>query len=200
MTKKYFFSLLRTLCLLTLFFLYCVSAFSQEIELQISRNEILNPKSKNELWLHIINHGSLGIRVFSFPNSAQMVYFLIDSHGKSVPFPRFAPPDRSHFVSNRKPFNISPGDTTGAILNVKKFGISEAGLFFLAFSIPGVSDEGIIVSPPYKLHISKEKAIETIEKVAINDLPSPVRLKFREEFLGFLGAARLTKASSSLPF
>ena len=175
------------------------SALGEEIELRIDRNELLNPGSKKDLWLHIISHAKEDIRTFTFRNGSAVSIYLVDSFGRLVPSQRFCSSNRGQVV-NRQPFHISPGDTSGAIERLQNFGLREGGVHYMIFAIPNPNKEGIIISKPCKLLLSGDRQVETLETISFDNLPNPVRVTFRKEFDKFLTEENIPHASFKLPF
>jgi hypothetical protein len=175
-------------------------ATAAEIELKISRNDRLNPGSKIDLWLHIVSHAEKNIRALTFHNGCATAIYLVDSFGNSVPFPRFSSRNRGGFVSNQRPFCISPGDTSGAIVWLKNFRLSRLGAHFMIFAIPDPQRNSVILSSPCKLSITNDHCAEAVETISFDDLPAPTKKTFRMEFEKLLTDERIPLSSCKLPF
>lgn len=188
------------LCFFFLLFLSCNSYASADgIELRISRNDILNPGSKKDLWLHIISHAKENIRTLTFRNGCATLICMVDSSGLLASYPRFSSPKRGQVNSNQKPFTISPGDTSGTIVDIKNFKLSENGLYYMIYAIPNPEKNSIIVSSPCRLFI-KNNEFETVDSISFDDLPGVVKNTFRGEFEKFMSEERISLESCKLPF
>ena len=193
-------SVLIFFSIIVFYFFRFAFAGSVEIELRISRNDILNPGSKNDLWLHIISHAREDIRTFTFPNASPLAIYLVDSAGLTIPHRMFSPPSRENFVSDRRPFHISPGDSSGSIVDAKSFQITASGIYYMIFAIPNPGQKGLIFSLPCKLTITGDRVIEYLETISFADLPGPIKNTFHEEFARFIEQVRFPLASDTLPF
>ncbi len=183
-------------CLFFLLSVWCNSCIlADEIELRISRQDV----SRKYLWLHIISHAKNNIRQFTFHNGSGTDIHMANSSGHLVPQLRFTPPVRGQIHSNRRPFTIYPGDTSGAVVCIKEFKVPADGIYYMVYAIPDPEGNGIIVSSPCKLFI-KNNEFESVDQISFNDLPDAAKNTFRTEFEKFMNEERIPLESLKLPF
>ncbi len=179
----------------------CVSAcYANEISLEITRNNLLNPGSKNDLWLHIKNHSKVTKRFFSFNNGAPTAIYLVSSSGEPIlPMKRVASNSRAGNSVFSKPFNIAPGDVSGCIVKSSKFKQAQTGIYYMIFAIPAPNEKGIIVSPPCKIFI-KNNEFESVNSISFDDLPKVVKNTFRCSFEKLMNEEKIPLKFFKLPF
>lgn len=183
-------NLLQKFCLFFWFLFFVSVVNGDEIELLITRNDSVNPSSKNDLWLHIISHKKEDVRAFTFRNGSVISIFLVSSNGNLIPSKKFSYSSVSH-TEYRRPFHIYPGDVTGVLKSLKDFKLVANGTYYMLFAIPHPFKQGVIFSKPCKLQISVNNLIKTVETIQFVDLPPQVKPPLRKEFENFIFGEKL---------
>lgn len=174
-------------------------SFASEITLQIGRNDLLNPGSKKELWLHIISNHKDIVRGLTFRNGSATAIYLVSSSGLSLKRSRLSSPRRGQDDSIKRPFSILPGDTSGTIVGLRTFETASAGLHYMIFAIPNPLKKGVLFSNPCQLSI-QDGEFEAVVSIPFSRLPNPVKNTFQREFETFLSEEGFPQNSIRLPF
>ena len=194
--KSRFFVALVCLSILHLFTNFSALGNNKEIELKISLNTLLNPKTRTELWLHFVNHTGNQITGRSFSNGNVTALFLVKSSGKYFSCSRFF----SQNQLRRGRFFIHPGDASGYIVNINEFRLTRSGLFYLVFAIPDPLSSGFLLSKPFKMVVADDRSIQDASEISEKELPIPVKSKLKETIEAFLKRERFPKNQINLPY